>query len=48
MNNLGLSLHQMSRLEEAEPLFVEALEGMRRVLGDDDRETLTAINNWVS
>ena len=34
-------------MEEAAPLFREALNGRRRILGDDHPNTLTSINNMA-
>jgi tetratricopeptide (TPR) repeat protein len=45
INNFGLLLHAQDKLAQAEPLFREALERRRRVLGDDHPNTLTSINN---
>jgi len=38
-------LRVQGKLEEAEPLFRESLDGRRRTLGDTHRSTLISINN---
>jgi non-specific serine/threonine protein kinase/serine/threonine-protein kinase len=42
---LALVLHDQDRLEDAEPLYLEAIEGMQRTRGPVDRETLTTRHN---
>ena len=37
----------MRKLVEAEPLFQEALQASRKVLGDEHADTLTPISNIV-
>ena len=44
-NNLALLLKDQGKLDEAEPLFREALEVCRRTLGDSHPSTLASINN---
>jgi hypothetical protein len=39
INNVGILLHTMGRYAEAEPYYREALEGNRRVLGDEHPHT---------
>ncbi|MCH8903617.1 MAG: tetratricopeptide repeat protein, partial [Bacteroidetes bacterium] len=45
INHMGVLLDVQGKLDEAEPYYREALEGRRRVLGDDHPSTLTSINN---
>src|SRR5262245_42229026 len=45
LNNLGVLLQSRGKPAEAEPYFRDALEGRRRVLGDDHPDTLRALNN---
>jgi hypothetical protein len=45
MNNLAMLYLTTHRLDKAEPLFVESLEGSRRVLGEQHPDTLQTINN---
>jgi hypothetical protein len=45
INNLGLLLQAQGRLDEARPLYDEALAGRRAALGDAHPDTLTSINN---
>ena len=47
-NNLAVLLEDQGKLNEAEPLFRESLEGSRRTLGDTHPSTLTSINNLGS
>ncbi len=42
---MGALLHSQGRLAEAEPYYREALEGRRRVLGDEHPNTLTSISD---
>ena len=42
---MGFLLDSQGKLSEAETYYREALEGSRRVLGDDHPLTLTSINN---
>ena len=42
---MGDLLHYQGKLAEAEPYYREALEGCRRVLGNEHRDTLTSIAN---
>jgi hypothetical protein len=37
----------LQKYTEAEPLYREALEARRRVLGPDHPSTITSINNWA-
>ena len=39
MNNLGVLYRQQGRLDKAEPLLTDALEGRRRVFGDEHPRT---------
>ncbi len=45
INNMGVLLQEMGKNEEALPYFREALEGRRRVLGDEHTDTLVSINS---
>jgi non-specific serine/threonine protein kinase/serine/threonine-protein kinase len=45
MNNLATLLVAQDKLAEAEPYSREALDGMRRALGDEHPDTLSFINN---
>jgi tetratricopeptide (TPR) repeat protein len=45
INQVGALLNAQGRLGEAEPLYVEALEGYRETLGDRHASTLASINN---
>ena len=45
INNLGLLLEAMGKLEEARPLFEEAQQARRETLGDRDPSMLASINN---
>ena len=45
LSKMGELLRTMSQLEEAKPLFEEALQASRETLGDRDPRTLTSINN---
>jgi tetratricopeptide (TPR) repeat protein len=42
---MGSLLQQLGRLDEAEPLFREAMESRRRMLGEEHPSTLISINN---
>jgi len=42
---MGLLLAKQGRLDEAEPLLREALEGCRRTLGEEHSDTLSSINS---
>jgi len=44
---MGILLQRMGKLTEAEPYSRDALEGRRRVLGDDHPETLISISNMA-
>jgi tetratricopeptide (TPR) repeat protein len=44
---MGDLLHYQGKLDEAEPYYREALEGFRRVLGDEHPDTLIAVNNMA-
>jgi hypothetical protein len=44
MNNLGLTLVYLRRLDEAEPLLRDAHATLQRILGDEHPLTLTAAN----
>ncbi len=48
MRNMGSLLYSQGRLNEAEPLCREALEGERQVLGNEHPETLKSIGNMGS
>ncbi len=41
-------LHSQGRLAEAEPYLREALDGHRRVLGEEHPHTLTSMNNLAA
>ena len=45
LNQLGLLLQDMGKLEEARPLYEEALQARRETLGDRHPSTLTSIGN---
>ena len=45
INNLGSLLEAQGKLDEAEPLYREALAGRRAALGDTHPSTLGSINN---
>jgi non-specific serine/threonine protein kinase/serine/threonine-protein kinase len=45
---MGSVLQDQGKLDEAEKFYREALEGQRRVLGDDHEKTLSTINNMGS
>ena len=45
INNLGMLLKAKGDLAAAEPLYREALKGMRETLGDRHPTTLTCIRN---
>lgn len=45
MNNLAVFLELLGRRAEAEPFLREALERRRRVLGEDDPDTIQSITN---
>jgi hypothetical protein len=44
---MGNLLRSQGKYDEAMPYFVEALEGKRRVLGDEHPDTQATINNLV-
>jgi hypothetical protein len=44
-NSRAILLSNQGRLFEAKPLYRDALEGRRRVLGNDHPNTLTSMNN---
>ena len=44
---LGTVREKQGRLDEAEALFLTALEGQHKVLADDARETLASINSLI-
>ena len=46
-NQLGIKLVQKAKLEEAKVFHLAALEGRRRVLGDEHKKTLASLNNMV-
>jgi tetratricopeptide (TPR) repeat protein len=48
MKALGGVYEKSGQLDEAEPLFKEALDTRRRVLGDTHPDTLSSINNMAS
>jgi len=45
MNNYANLLSDQGRLDEAEPLYKEALEGFREMLGARHKDTLNSMNN---
>ena len=45
IDNMGLLLKLMGKLEEARPLYEEALQGKRETLGDRHPSTLSSIGN---
>ena len=45
INNMAFVIQKLGRLEEAEPLYEEALAWRRRELGDDHPGTLASITN---
>ena len=45
INQVALLLKQQGKLDEAEPLYREALQGKRAKLGNDHPSTLNSINN---
>ena len=45
LNDLGLLLQDMGKLEDAGPLFRRALEGREAKLGADHPDTLSSVNN---
>ena len=47
INNYASLLHKQGKLDDAEPLFREALDGRRATLGDRHPSTLTSINNYA-
>ena len=47
LNTLGVILADQGRFEEAEPYYLEALEGLRRKLGEQHEETLTITGNMA-
>ncbi len=48
INEMGLLLHWMGRLEESLVYGRESLEGYRRVLGDDHPKTISSIENMAA
>ncbi len=48
LNNLALLLRAMGRYDEAEPLYVEALEILRAKLGPDHPTTKTVEVNYAA
>merc|ERR1712054_715116 len=48
INNLAGLLEERGRLDEAEPLYQEALAGRREKLGDKHPDTLLSINNLAA
>ena len=48
LNTVANLLHDLLRLEEAKPLFEEALHACRSELGDRHEDTLVLINNLGS
>jgi len=48
LSNLAMLLRVQGKLEEAEPLFRESLDGRRRTLGNTHPDTLTSIDNFAS
>ena len=47
-NNLAVLYQQQARYSEAEPLYLEALQGKSEVFGPRHEETLTTLNNLAS
>jgi tetratricopeptide (TPR) repeat protein len=47
ISTLAQSLQAQRKLAEAQPLFLEVLEGSRRTLGSDHPNTLASINNYA-
>ena len=47
INNMACCLKAQGKLEDAEPLYREALNTCRRILGDDHPDTLWSINNMA-
>ena len=47
INQVEVLLKQQCKLEQAEPLYIEALDG-RRALGNTHPSTLTSINNYAA
>ena len=45
INHLGLLFYAMGKLDEAKPLYEEALAGRRETLGDKHPDTLISIGN---
>ena len=45
MNNLGIIYRRLGRAGDAAPLYLEAYEGARDVLGEDHPETLISMSN---
>ena len=45
MSNLAMLLNDQGKLAEAEPLYREALEGQREVLGSTHEKTLLSARN---
>ncbi|MFT7465573.1 MAG: hypothetical protein ACI9EF_003942 [Pseudohongiellaceae bacterium] len=45
IRSMGSLLLAQSKYDEAEPYLREAMEGTRRVLGDDHEDTLTLMHN---
>ena len=45
MNNLGLMYQALGQYSQAEPLYVRVVDLIRRVLGDEHPNTLTATAN---
>ena len=45
IDSMGLLMHDMGQLEEARPLYEEALQARRETLGDRHPSTLSSIKN---
>lgn len=45
MSSLGFLYQAMGRFGEAEPLYLRALEGRKRVLGEEHPDTLLSVND---
>lgn len=45
IHNLGDLYSDQGKLDKAEEMYTQALEGKRRLLGEDDMSTLTTVNN---
>ena len=48
INNMAKMLHEQGRMTEAEPLFREALTGLRQALGSRHPNTIVSLNNMAT